>query len=246
MSVTQSEPTNWRDLYLGWYSRIEQAHARIGHVLGFNPPIVCSVRSFDAVPRVLVMGLNPGGERDYPEHRGHFRYEDHNAYTGVDWKGAGVGESKLQRQVRALFEELRLRLRADCTPEDFALTEVVTANYIPFRSPDEARLHKPDESKAFALALWADIFRAWRPDVVVCYGSTPFKALEQLLGSTPRPRQWETRSPLRAAMRLHKLPSGTRILGLPHLSRFSIFAFPENELVIADAFDDLCAGVRRK
>jgi hypothetical protein len=69
--------------------------------------------------------------------------------------------------------------------------------------------------------------------------------MEQLLGSSPRPRTWETRSPLRAVMRLHKLHSGTRLLGLPHLSRFPIFNFPANEMAITEAFDDLCAGVRQ-
>jgi hypothetical protein len=230
-------------LYREWYSRIEQAYTRLGHPFGFNPPIVCSVRSFEAVPRILVLGLNPAGDRDYPEHRGLFRYETENAYTGVDWKGAGAGQSKLQKQVRALFESLRTRLRPDCTPDQFAISEVVTANYIPFRSPGEAALHDPDASKAFALRLWADIVRSWRPEVVVCYGSTPFNGMEQLLGSSPRPRSWETRSPLRAVMRLHKPHSGTRLLGLPHLSRFPIFNFPANEMAISAAFDDLCAGV---
>lgn len=245
VAEAHSAPPNWRELYLDWYSRIEQAHARIGHTLGFNPPIVCSVHSFEAVPRILVLGLNPAGDCDYPHHRGLFRYENENAYVGVDWKGAGAGASRLQVQVQALFEELRLRLQPDCPRDQFAITEVVTANFIPFRSPDEDQLHKPKESKAFSMDLWRDIFSVWRPDVVVCYGATPFRAMETLLGSTSCPQTWDVTIRFKSFMRLHKLPTGTRLLGLPHLSRTAIFSASQHKTKIAEAFNDLCADVRR-
>jgi hypothetical protein len=237
--------SNYESLYRDWYARIEHAHGRLGHTLGFNPPIVSSVRAFEATPRLLVLGLNPAGNVDYPTHRGLFRYENENAYVGVDWKGAGAGASKLQRQVQAVFENLRSRLRPDCPAEAFAVTEVVTANYIPFRSPDEEQLRNPKDSKAFALELWRDIFAVWRPQVVVCFGLTPFRAMEKLLGSTPRPSEWNVQIHFKAMMRLHKLPSGTRLLGLPHLSKTPVFSAVQHEAALSEAFDDLCAGVRR-
>ena len=230
---------DWSALYETWYERIEKSYARLGHSLGFNPPIVSSVRAFEAKPRLLLMGLNPAGSRDYPEHRGRFRYEERDGYLGTSWNDYAPGQAPLQKQVAQLLRHLQRRVGDNGPLESFARNRVVSASFIPFRSPQEASLHNRTASMEFGRSLWGDVLSVWRPQYAVCFGGTPFPELSSLLGSSVEARDYDPQ--WQGALRLRVFEDGTRLLGVPHMSRFPIFGRAESAAAITAAFDDLFA-----
>ena len=241
MATDKNNPPDWRALNRDWYGRIESAYAQLGHPLGFNPLLLSSVESFDATPRLLVATLNPAGDRDYPDHRGVDRYAGGNAYTSVDWKGAGPGRAPLQVQMQGVFRYLQERTGFGGSPEEFARARVVTAQIIPFRSPDEESLHRRDDSLAFVQQIWREIFSYWQPQIVVSVGATTTEAFGDLLGRARlrfMPTGWG-----KVKMSLHEFPK-TRLLGLPHLSTFKLFSRAQSAPYLAEAFDWLVGGVK--
>jgi len=230
---------DWRAHYESWYDQTESAYARLGHSLGFNPLILSSVRAFDAKPRLLLMGLNPAGSRDYPEHRGRFRYEERDAYVGTDWGGHAIGQAPLQRQVAKLLRQVQRRVNDHGPLELFALNRVVSASLVPFRSRGEADIHNRQASLEFGVSLWKEILGLWRPQYAVCFGTTPFNELSLLLGTWTEAREYDPK--WQGALRVRVFRDGTRLLGVPHMSRFPIFGRAASSLAIEQAFDDLFA-----
>ncbi len=57
---------DWKQIYQRWYDQVERAYGQLGHTLGFNPPITSSCAALECDRRILLMGLNPAGSRDYP------------------------------------------------------------------------------------------------------------------------------------------------------------------------------------
>jgi hypothetical protein len=228
----------WSDRYLRLYTRTEAACAEFGHPYGFNPWLLSSIDAFSAEPRLLVMGLNPAGSRDYPEHRGRYLYENGNAYFH-DWEGAGW--SPLQKQMQRLFAELQQRVGDTRDPAEFARTGIVTGSLVPFRSPGGDSLHRAEESLAFGRELWGEVFAQWMPQAAVTFGETPFEELSRLLGRETNkvkfPSGWG-----RTTLTLREFDNGSRLLGLPHLSRYKIFGRAQGAAGIEAAFDALLAG----
>lgn len=231
----------WHDQYLRWYERTETAYARLGHSLGFNPLILSSIRAFEARPRILLMGLNPAGSRDYPEHRGRFRYEERDAYLGTSWGDHAVGQAPLQRQVALLLRQVQRRVGDQGALELFALNRIVSASLVPFRSRGEADLHDYKASIQFGVSIWSEILASWRPQYAVCFGTTPFNELSSLLGTWSEARDYDPK--WQGSLRVRVFRDGTRLLGVPHMSRFPIFGRAASATAIQQAFDDLfCTG----
>jgi hypothetical protein len=243
-TATSARALDWRSLYLDCYEATEKAYARLGHMLGFNPPIVSSVRAFEATPRILLLGLNPAGSRDYPEHRGQFRYEESDGYLGTSWDDYPPGQAPLQRQVAQLLRYLQRRIAERDPLEVFARNRVVAGSLVPFRSPSEDTLHNPAASLAFGRSMWRDIFGHWRPQYAVCFGGTPFRELTSLLGTVTEARDYDPR--WQGRLRLRVFADGTRLLALPHMSRFPIFGRAASAPAIEAAFCDLLAPSFRR
>ncbi len=235
--TSDSGIASYRCWYEKSYDAIERACRSLEHPFGFNPPLLNSVEALAAQPRVLVATLNPAGSVDYPDHRGRYRYEGLNAYLDIDWNGYGAGQSPLQRQMQGVFEHLRRRICG--SPIDsitFARSRVVTAQLIPFRSPSDTTLYRRVESVALARSVWADLFRIWLPSTAVTVGATTAQELGVLLGAVERedslPIGWG-----RYRMTLREFSCGTRLLALPHLSRFAILGRSQSEPYLNEAFD---------
>jgi hypothetical protein len=93
----------------------------------------------------------------------------------------------------------------------------------------------------FGRSLWRDVLGVWRPQYAVCFGGTPFNELSSLLGTSVEARDYDPR--WQGALRLRVFEDGTRLLGVPHMSRFPIFGRAESAPAINAAFDDLFSVV---
>jgi hypothetical protein len=120
--------------------------------------------------------------------------------------------------------------------EAFARTRVVMVSLVPFRSPSEDQLHRREESLAFGRELWRDVFTDWKPQAAVMFDGTPFDELSGLLGRVVREQRFDS-GWKRTKITLREFGDGSRLLGLPYLSSFTI-----GSKGIAAAFDALMSG----
>jgi len=121
--------------------------------------------------------------------------------------------------------------------ELFARNRVVSASFVPFRSPSESTLHNRTASLEFGRRHWRGVLEVWEPQYAVCFGSTPFQELCALLGRVVEARDYDPR--WQGMLRLCVFENGARVLGVPHMSRFPIFGRRESTPAIEAAFDDL-------
>ncbi len=170
---------------------------------------------------VALIALNPGGHDGTPEvavRRG-------CAYLDEKWKrGVAPGESRLQRQVRAMFASVA---KAWGVQDDEAfLRKSVTGNLIPFRSPKWADLREHEtECLEFGQNLWREIIDAAKPRLILAITRRVADCIFQAYDRTPRYRDRKTGwGSVRwsVAQDTAGVPFKT-LITVPHLSRFGIF-----------------------
>jgi hypothetical protein len=112
---------------------------------------------------------------------------------------------------------------------------VMSAYFIPFRSPSIAALPFRKESLKFAIGLWGGIFASWLPRLVITIDNQSFKTIVGIVSARPNVRATDARrfptgwgAYQADAIRLSGLrDDGTvTIVRLPHLSRFQLFGNP--------------------
>lgn len=185
--------------------RIVQEYTRRGDTLGWRLLSSPATTMDDA--RVAFIGLNPGGNVAPPDHAD-FAMDHGSAYVRERWAGAPPGESRLQRQVRALFKRL------DVEPD-----QVLAGNLVPFRSPDWASLADPDSALRFGEDIWRELLRTAAPQIIVTMGRKVIAPIERITGiaaNTRVPVGWGNIT----ARFGHD--SARKLICLPHLSRFPI------------------------
>jgi hypothetical protein len=106
-----------------------------------------------------------------------------------------------------------------------------TAYFVPFRSPSWKTLPHSLEALAFAQQLWKPVLAALQPKLIVCIGiDQAFASACQICGAVARqsfPIGWGN-----YAAQVAVSPS-TRVVGLPHLSRFMVFGRPASQAPLA-------------
>ena len=211
---------------------IEAAYARLGHQIGWRF-LTGPRRTLTANTRFAFITLNPGGTYEDPAHP-RSSSEDGNAYWVESWEGKPVGRAPLQFQVQELFTRIAGIVGTTEPARDFVETRVLTAHFVPFRSPDFPSLHRRAESIAFARDLWSDILAAWTPRVIMTISKDAFDNLRRVLqtrlhaGGT---EQFLTGHRNRAARTAEACRfwtpdrrSSVTLARLPHLSRFPLFS----------------------
>lgn len=199
--------------------RIEKAYQDRGYARGWRllaSPIHVLVSS-----DVAFIGLNPGGSLIDPTHAV-LAPLNSSAYLSESWAGHPAGCSPLQLQVRMLFEALHVEP-----------TQVLAGNLVPFRSQSWVDLAHRQWAIAFGKAIWADIFAASRPKLVVTMGTITHKAIADLLGMVAFERLqvgWGT------VNLSHADRNGIKLVGLPHLSRFAIIGRQQSQSALEAAF----------
>ncbi len=199
-------------------SRIEAAYQQSGNALGWR--FLYSPEQTLAGAHVAFIGLNPGGLTEDDAH-GRYAMENGSAYSNESWAGCAPGESRLQRQVLALFKKL------DIKPE-----HVLAGNLVPFRSPDWQSLKDREASVQFGMELWADVLRTAKPSLVITMGSQTTRIVADLLGVERLTKQltnWGRVVSYSAPF------EGGRLIGLPHLSRFGVITRSQS----SEAMEDL-------
>jgi hypothetical protein len=212
---------------------IQDAYLRLGHTLGWR---------FLTGPKVTLTGaaniafitLNPGGSSEPADHPP-ASCENGNAYLAETWPGSPKGAAPLQRQVQMLFTQLKLKLHDNRSLAEFMDTDVMSAYFIPFRSPSIAALPFRKESLQFARSLWARIFASWLPRLVITIDNQSFEAIVGIVSGRPNctvtdrrrfPTGWGAYEA--DAIRLTGLrdDGAVTMVRLPHLSRFQLFGNP--------------------
>lgn len=128
------------------------------------------------------------------------------------------GEERLQKQVRGLFARL------DIIPE-----QVLAGNLVPFRSKDWNSLGGKKDAIEFGLGLWKRLIQKRPRRQIIVMGSDTYGAFKTAFSASheeTRPAGW-------GAVRIFKARIGeTRLIGLPHLSRFPIVGREQSEAAI--------------
>ena len=227
------------------HARIDAAYEELGHKIGWRF-LTGPSRTYIEDTRHAFITLNPGGAAEDLEHP-RLSSEGGSAYWIERWLGHPCGDAPLQRQVQELFAKVARIVAPDViSPRNFVESWVLTAHFIPFRSPKSKDLHRPDESLDFARKLWSDIFAAWTPRTILTIDRKTFGKLQDILKKTRSARIVEKASFPTGwgkypadAVRL-QLPGcdDVVILGrLPHLSRFKLFAHEESRRPVQTFLD---------
>jgi hypothetical protein len=192
--------------------RIERQYSAGGYCIGWR--LLYSPEAVLEGAKVAFIGLNPGGSCRPPDHA-EFAMESGSAYTAEHWTGGPPGESKLQRQVLALFERIGEQPEA-----------VLAGNLVPFRSPTWKSLPDRERALAFGKGLWRDILAKVNPQLVIGMGHQTVTALRDILGVTIAERipvGWGSVCGERGSY------AGGTLVGIPHLSRFPIITRSESQ-----------------
>lgn len=154
----------------------------------------------------IFVGLNPGGSASSDDC--HWDSPTGNAYFVGNWQDNGGSEPKpIQTQVRLLHTLLELDEN-----------DVFAAQFIPFRSPDFARLGKRDEATQFGKKLWEWVLPQTNAKRFICMGMEPWWHISKLLNAMtlePVASGWG-----KVKIRRAISESGQLIVGLPHPSRY--------------------------
>jgi len=218
------------DLFVRSVVKIDESYRDLGHTLGWRfltgPKATLSPRT-----QIGLVTLNPGGDHEPKEHP-RSSSEPGSSYLIETWPGHARGRSPLQFQVQAMLGALARHLGDAAPLAQFMNERVLSAQFVPFRSPSFAALPRRKESIAFAKNLWGEILTHWQPRLLITIDTETFANLQTTLLAQPGTRttghesfptgwgdyQAETVRIARPA----NAPAVT-LARLPHLSRFALF-----------------------
>src|SRR6266513_1617892 len=219
------------DLFDRSVASIERAYVQLGHWIGWR---------FLTGPRATLspstaigfLTLNPAGETEPADHP-RASSEAGSAYLSETWQGCAQGAAPLQLQVQALFGSLARHLGEEGSLSTFMNQRVMSAHFIPFRSPRFADLRRRSESVTFARTLWREILTHWTPRILLTIDTEAFKNLLAVLlqqaGVRHGDRQrfdtgWGAYQAEAARLVIPGNDDGLTLARLPHLSTFKLFS----------------------
>jgi len=198
-------------------AKIEAAYVEGGYGLGWRL-LTSPARNLSGA-EIVFLGLNPGGSE---ESSGHdlLATDSGSAYENESWSGAAPGQSKLQKQVRALFNYL------SANPSD-----VLSGNLVPFRSKNWKCLPNKKLALAFSKRLWRNILDEAQPSLIIAMSKPTIDAMTAILNVNnleKLPVGWGNITACKG-----ELKSG-KFVGLPHLSRFPLFGRKESQTALSN------------
>jgi hypothetical protein len=142
-------------------------------------------------------------------------------------KTKAPGQAVLQQQVLALFDRLKQR------PED-----VLSGQFIPFRSPRLNQLRNLQYSLKFGEKLWTHVFAKAKPKLVVTLGFDTLPHLQRILGVDQIekiPVNWGNYCARRGRFSSGRMLRNTQ----PHLSTFKIMKREKSAPALDALFDEV-------
>jgi hypothetical protein len=127
---------------------------------------------------------------------------------------------------------------------------VLSAHFIPFRSPSVASLHEPAKSREFAHSLWSQILGAWIPRILITIDRTTYSAITDILDAQPGSRVIDRETfptgwgSYEADVKRFEGLQGrgtVTLVRLPHLSRFTLFGSPARQPALDSLLDYVTA-----
>lgn len=153
---------------------IRDAYSRLGYSLGWEF-LYTPAATLQCPNGFMLVGINPGGDTFGIAES----VEEGNAYLIQEWSPCGA---RLQQQVRSFFALLSERFRGHATEGDALLSQTLTTNFCPFRSPTWRELPRRPEAISFSQGLWTGLLSDIAPRVVLCMGALPYRYLQDILG----------------------------------------------------------------
>jgi hypothetical protein len=224
---------------------IALAHDRLGHKYGWRFLYTPASTLAPGTPMAFI-SMNPGDDEHHEPIRS---VEGGNAYRD-DMEPWWPEEQKrgLRSQVQRFFGALAKALG---TSADGLMDETLTFNFCPFRSPDVKRLHNKAESMKFSQSMCARVLDVVEPPVIVCNGKDVAKRLDPVLrargtvteASVSYPTGWGDYT---YTVTRYTTTRGVKVtmVGLLHLSRFSIFGRPKYRQATTEIVDTISAALR--
>jgi hypothetical protein len=208
---------------------IATEYERLGYRHGWTFMMTPEARMRDAA--VAFIGLNPGGGGPGDNHEYAQTWDcSGNAYFTEKW-GPGATDFGIQAQVKAWHRIL-------CLSED----DTWCAQLVPFRSRDWNALAHRNEALAFSAGLWRWALDQSPATLLVTMGRKTADALVALLDGkhvASMPTGWGA-----ASINVWDTPTGKRIVGMPHPSRYKLFNRGDDLSVVAERSFRVAAGLR--
>jgi hypothetical protein len=233
LTTSGTETPDAAALFTSSVARIEEAYTRLGHRIGWRF-LTSPRRTLAPTTRIAFVTLNPGGDHEPADHP-RASSEAGSAYVVEQWAGHVRGGAPLQRQVQMLFSRIQNATGRPGPLADFLSNEVLSAHFVPFRSPRFADLAQRAESLRFAEDLWSDLLKAWQPNLLLTIDTEAYSRLGQVLVRSVGARKLDGArmntgwGAYQAEWQRYDLPGRTRRLTLarlPHLSTFKLFSRP--------------------
>ena len=209
---------------------IDAAYERLGHRLGWRF-LTGPRRTFTNRTPFGLITLNPGGTHEEPEHP-RSSSEKGSAYWIESWKGIRPGKAPLQLQVQELISRIVGVLGGSESARQFVESRVLTAHFVPFRSPSLEELHRRAESIAWARGFWSHILAAWTPGTIMTIDRVTFQNLYVIISRGPLelveelsfPTGWGGCKAQAVRFRVPGHKENLTLARLPHLSRFRLMS----------------------
>lgn len=219
--MLMAEPITWETIE----AKSEELGYRHGWTLMATPE--ATLRE----AKVAFVGLNPGGggEGDTYPYGGLWDVPGGNAYFTERWGPNGT-ETPIQAQIHAWHRLLELEH-----------SDSLCMQFVPFRSPSWHALDRKDEALAFSRELWRWVLTVSPATLFVTMGKLPARYLAELLNAkhfAQLPTGWGANM-----IDVRDSPSGRRIVGMPHPSRYRLFGRVNGASLTAEASFRSAAGL---
>lgn len=190
---------------------------------------------------ILLVSLNPGGDREQPDHPSE-SCEAGSAYLAESWKSKAPGTNKLQVQIQHLFREIATRIGVD----DYkaVLESSVCGHFIPFRSPSFEILKDKNRTIAFSIQLWKKLLTKKEFRLIICIDKNSYRTFSEILADNGYNKLAEQAEPIewgKYTSLISHFKQGekkTSLVWFPHLSKFAIFGREKSKAAITRIMDE--------
>jgi len=232
------------DIFQDTTDQIKNFYQEHGYEFGWRF-LTCSKTVLENNPKTVFINLNPRGRKPHPDHPW-ASCEDGSSYLDESWSGNDRGKDSLQIQIQKMFGKICKKTNYPGTLREL-IESTLSGYFVPFRSRDVEEL-KPSKEEAFDFGekIWLKILKTVRPNLIVCIGEDASKRLRKTVETAynlPERRSCKLKTGwgnVSAYIFEFGTNSEIRLLRLPQLSRFQLFAGEKRKKEIDHIFTRFC------